>query len=148
MVEKHKSVIRRVFDELFNLHRLELVPELYTDDCFGKDPANPAQVCGHDALIALIEAYRTAFPDHYYVLHEVIAEGRYACARWTVFTHTDGDERQFAVDGLSLCEFRDGKVSKVWQQWDNLKFLQELDAVDANLDVSSVLMKKNGNKPH
>jgi predicted SnoaL-like aldol condensation-catalyzing enzyme len=139
MSEANRTVLRRVFLELFNEHRLELVPELYTEDYVALDPANRVQMSGHQALIDLVTAYRTNFPEHRYELHELVAEGEIVCARWSVFPNSDKMRSDYKVDGLSHCAYSGGRISKVWQQWDTLGFLQEVGAVSLDVSVAAAI---------
>ncbi len=139
MSEQNKRVVERIFDQLFNADRVDLVPDLYTDDVVGHDPANRIEVQGHAEFRRVVEGYRAAFPHHRYVVHTVIGEGAFVAARWSVFDDTFADGEEEVVQGLSLCRFRDGRVCEVWQHWDNLGFLQKLEAVDSSIDLKAAI---------
>ena len=141
MSDANKETITRVFLELFNEHKLELIPELYAETCLGCDPANGQDLCGHDAILKLLEGYRAAFPRHVYELHEVFAEGSWVCARWSVITDPDDANDDYRVNGISMCQFEDGKICKVFQHWDNLGFLQKIKAVDSEICVPAAVQK-------
>ena len=90
MSEANKALIRRIFDEVFNKRQHQLVPELYCDDCVGHDPANAADIVGHDNLIKLLEGYATAFPEHRYEILDLVAEGDKVAVRWCVHSPANG----------------------------------------------------------
>ncbi|MCP4385666.1 MAG: ester cyclase [Hyphomicrobiales bacterium] len=127
MSDNNKAVIRRMFGEVFNQHRLDLIPECYAEDFCGTDPANGRDIEGHQDLIGLLETYRQAFPDHQYTLHEIVADGDHVAVRWTVQLALPGDHPDVEVEGISMCEFRDGKVVRVWQHYDNLGLLNAIN---------------------
>ena len=139
MSEANKAVVARAFEEVLNGNRLELIPELYAEDFQGCDPANDCDVCGCETLAALVDGYRKAFPGHVYELHELIGEGDHVCARWTIRSNSERFSEGFKLEGLSLCEVRDGKIAKVWQHWDNLAFLQEMGVVERDLNLAEAV---------
>lgn len=141
MSDQNKTVLRRIFEELFNDHRLELIPELYADNCMSCDPANDRDMQGMDDLLMLLEGYRTTFPNHKYTVHNIISDGDFGCVRWSVDLDTKSTDRRLNIDGMSLCKFEDGKVSAVWQHWDNLGFLKEMGAVSPETSVAATVEK-------
>lgn len=141
MSDHNKTVLRRIFEELFNEHRLELIPELYTDNCEGCDPANDRNMLGKDDLLMLLESYRTTFPNHKYTVHKIISEGDFGCVRWSVDLDTGNNDPKLIIDGMSMCRFENGKVCAVWQHWDNLGFLKEMGAVPPETSVAAIVAK-------
>lgn len=139
MEAENKGVIRRVFEELFNKRRLDLIPELYCEDCEGMDPANPSCIRGHKALADLLTLHTHTFPDHRYTVHQVIAEGDCVCVRWSVVGLGQKVAADRAIEGLSLCEFSRGKIRKVWQHWDNLGLMQALGTIQSDIKVEDTL---------
>ncbi len=138
MSEANKEVVRRVYYELFNNDRFELIPELYCEDCVARDPANTQTLNGHDTLLELLRAYRTALPNHQYEVLDLVAEGDKVCIRWMVDVDT---ERDLEVEGLSIVRFRDGRICEIWQHWDNLGLLKKLGAVDPDVNVADAVSR-------
>ena len=139
MSEENKAVVRRVFDEIFNGRNHALVTELYAEKCIGCDPANDGDIEGHDALIALLDGYAAAFPGHRYDMQQIVAEGDLVAVRWAVSIPLGDAIPPLTTEGMSLCELRDGRITKVWQHWDNLNFLKQLGAVDEKINVATAL---------
>ncbi len=136
MTQAHKDVVRRVYYELFNKDRLELIPELYCEDCIARDPANTQTMQGHEHLQELLKAYRAALPNHHYEVLDMVAEDDKVSIRWMVDVDT---ERDLEVEGLSIVRFRDGRICEIWQHWDNLGLLKKLGAVDPEISVASAI---------
>lgn len=139
MSDQNKNVLRRIFEELFNEHRLELIPELYADNCTSCDPANERDMQGMDDLLMLLESYRTMFPNHKYTVHKIISDDDFGCVRWSVNLDTRSTDRKLNIDGMSLCAFENGKVSAVWQHWDNLGFLKEMGVIPPETSVAAAV---------
>ncbi|MEP3276214.1 MAG: nuclear transport factor 2 family protein [Stappiaceae bacterium] len=144
MEADNKSVVRRVFEEIFNQRRFDLIPTLYCGDCEGMDPANPSGVCGHEALTDLLTLHCKTFPDHRYTVHQIIAEAEYVSVRWSVTGLGRKVAQGATFEGLSLCEFRDKKICRVWQHWDNLGLMQAMGVVTPELQVADELQNLGG----
>jgi len=139
MSEANKAVVRCVFDEIFNNRNFELVPELYADSVTGVDPANGGDLVGHDQLIELLRSYDKALPGFAYTVHALIADGDFVAARWSVENPKSENAPATHTEGISICQFEDGKIKKVWQHWDNLSLLKDLGQIDLKINVVSAL---------
>lgn len=138
MTQANKDVVHRVYYELFNKDRLDLIPELYSDDCIARDPANTQTMEGHEHLHELLKAYRAALPNHQYEVLDMVAEGDKVCVRWMVDVDTKQD---LEVEGLSIIRFRDGRICEIWQHWDNLGLLKKLGVVEHDVTVANAVSK-------
>ncbi len=139
MSEENKKTIRYIFEVLFNEHRLDEISDYYCEDCTGIDPANDEMLTGHASVEALLKGYRAAFPDHRYKVHDVIGEGDSVCVRWSVGELQNDAGQSFDIHGISLCEFHDGKISRVWQHWDNCGFLKQMKAIPDDATVAGAV---------
>lgn len=74
-IDDHKRVINRLFDEVWNGRRTEVIPDLYASD-FVADyrPYAPLRR-GHDGVRAMVAGAATAFPDYHEQLLSVVVEG-------------------------------------------------------------------------
>jgi predicted ester cyclase len=79
--------------------------------------------------------YRSAFPDVQVVVDDVIEAGDKVVLRW----HAEGTHRgaieglsptgaRVSVTGISIDQWRDGKIVESWTQWDNLGMARQLGA--------------------
>lgn len=73
VVARNRAIARRVFDECFNLGRVELLPELVAVET--RDHQHPDEPDFVDHLRTVILAMRTAFPDLHFAITEMIGEG-------------------------------------------------------------------------
>lgn len=125
MSDRNRKVIERIVDEVFNQNRLELIDELYSHDLCSADTATGKRSACRDQLRDTVKFYREAFPDHQYTLESIVSEGDMVAMRWVVRgsrTREIGDikasERPFEFEGMSFCRLRDGKIDRIWQQFD------------------------------
>ena len=79
--------------------------------------------------------YREAFPDVRISVDDVIAAGDKVVLRW----HSEGTHRgelaglaptgvRGSVTGISIDQWKDGKIIETWTEWDNLGLARQLGA--------------------
>jgi predicted ester cyclase len=121
-LERYKSVVRRVIDEVMNGGRMELVDELYAPRL-----ARSAR--------SWIAPFRTSFPDMRMEIAELVAEGdtvvgRFRCSgthlgEW--LGHAPTGRRFERIDEVYFFTFDDeGRIARAWGIEDTLKRLEQL----------------------
>jgi len=137
MYEEMKARTRRFYEEVLNGRRLEVFDETHTADLVVHDPEVPGgEIRGRDAYKQFIGMMSRALPDYHFTVYQVLAEGEYTVARWTVTgTHT-GDYLGIAptgarvtMAGMSIERHEGGKVVEAWVQMDNLGLLRQIGVV-------------------
>ncbi len=127
--------MRRVVHELFNENKLELADEFYHPDLQGVDPDNalPKGLSGPDQVRQVCRAYRQSFPDLHYTIDEIITTGNKAIIRFTgTMTHQGSflghapTGRKATVSAIACCEFKEGKIYRLWQQSNRLGMMMQL----------------------
>ena len=134
MSEENKAIVRRVFDEVWNQGRMEVVDELTSSDFVDHDTQNPnRETRGPDAVKPVVSMYRQAFPDLEMRVEAMYADGDCVITRWTgVGTHTGempgmpATGKSSTVTGITIDRIEDGKVVESWTNWDTLGMLQQL----------------------
>jgi len=128
----NKNLVRRLFEEVLNGGRLELLDALVAPAYVENSPA-PGQVPGPAGVKAKIEALRTAFPDVRFVLEELVSEGAIVAARY----HWEGTHggaflgipptgRRVSVRGMDFYRFADGWLVEHWDNVDEFGMLSQL----------------------
>ena len=129
---------RQLLEQTFNDGKFELADQLIAADAVNHDPAEPAELRalrGPEVLKRTVSLYRTAFPDVRITVDDVIADGEKVVLRW----HSEGTHRgelaglaptgaHGSVTGISIDQWRDGKVVETWTEWDNLGLARQLGA--------------------
>jgi steroid delta-isomerase-like uncharacterized protein len=128
----NKNLVRRLFEEVLNGGRLELLDALIAPGYVENSPA-PGQVPGAAGVKAKIEALRAAFPDVRFVLEELVGEGAIVAARY----HWEGTHagtflgipptgRRLSVRGMDFYRFADGWLVEHWDNVDEFGMLSQL----------------------
>jgi GrpB-like predicted nucleotidyltransferase (UPF0157 family) len=107
--ERNKTVVRRLFEEVWNGRHYDALTELYAPNYVGDFRPDGPLVKGPDGVRAMVEGAWAAFPDYSSELLSMVAEG------WRVALHlrasgTQAGER-FELEEVILLEFDDtGRV--------------------------------------
>ncbi len=128
----NKALVRRLFDEVWNGGRLELLEELIAAGYVEHSPA-PDQAAGAPGVAARIGSLRAAFPDLRFVVEELVGEGAIVAARY----HWQGTHRgsflgipptgrRVAVRGMDFYRLAAGRLVEHWENVDEFGMLSQL----------------------
>lgn len=136
-IHRNHEIVERAFSELLDGHNLDLIPELYAEDCLLYGMSGPEPI-DREEYEAFLSMYFGAFPDLSFEIEEVIVddgEDRVS-VRWTSRGTHEGDlmdipatGRSVTVSGISFVHLEDGKIVEVYNNHDMLGLLQQLDAI-------------------
>jgi steroid delta-isomerase-like uncharacterized protein len=136
MSEQNKTMVRRLFDELWNKGNLPVADELIAPTYTHHDASTPDVGRGPESEKKRVTLYRTAFADMRLTIEDLIAEGETVVARWTCRGAHKGDlngiaptGKQIAISGVSVVRFTGGKMVEGWINWDALGLMQQLGVV-------------------
>ena len=131
--EQNKAIVQRYHDELFNKGNLAVADEVfdpnYLNSAFGKLglPRGP------EGFKQYVSMMRTAFPDLHCTIDDIFAVEDKVTTRFT-FTGTFKGEmmgitptgKKFAIMGIIIVRWVDGKEVEAWESMDTLAFYQQL----------------------
>ncbi len=128
----NKAAVKRLFEEVLNAGRLELLDELIGED-YRENSPSPGQAPGAAGVRARIEALRAGFSDLRFVLEELVGEGEIVAARYHwQGTHTGAflgippTGRKIAVRGMDFYRFAGGRLVEHWDNLDEFGMLSQL----------------------
>jgi predicted ester cyclase len=118
-MDQNKRTARRIYDEVLNERRLDLLDELVRPDYIEHHPL-PGQREGvegiRDRYTMLIEGL-----DAHFTIEDVIAEGDRVVVRWTnhgtnigEFLGAPATNRPFSTEGIDIYRVEDGKLAEHW----------------------------------
>jgi steroid delta-isomerase-like uncharacterized protein len=139
MSDVNKKAVRRLIEEVWNKGNLQVTEELFAPNYAHHDPSTPDAGRGPEGEKKRATLYRTAFQDFKLTIEDLIAEGETVMARWTcrgshrgVLNGIAPTGKQFAITGISVARFADGKMVEGWINWDALGLMQQLGVVAEN----------------
>ena len=136
MSEQNKTIVRRLFEELWNKGNLPVADELIAPTYTHHDAATADVGRGPESEKKRVTMYRTAFADFRLTIEDIIAEGETVMARWSCRGTHKGDlngiaptGKQFAISGVTVARVANGKIVEGWVNWDALSLMQQLGVV-------------------
>ena len=130
--ERNKAVIRRFIEEVQNKKDYAVFDEL-NDPEFVNLSSPPGIPANREGGKMYLRGFLNAFPDSYFTIDEMIAEGdRVVTKKTFTGTHTAdfGDipatGKRVTLQYVDIMRLRDGRIVEHWMSMDQLSFLQQL----------------------
>ncbi|MBZ4416325.1 ester cyclase [Myxococcus sp. RHSTA-1-4] len=124
--EQNRQRARMLTEELYNLRKLDRIPEFIAEDFVDHSQDAPSGVTGPALVRQQAEASFQAFPDLKFDILHVVADGDLVAVHWKALG-TDpknldeaGKPKPLTLNGQSLYRMRDGKVVEAWDSTDRL----------------------------
>jgi predicted ester cyclase len=134
--DQNKHTIRRLYEEVINQGRLELLDELAWPDHIEHNPF-PQQSQGVAGLKQRVSMVRAAFNPQFTIDH-VIAEGDKVAVMWTNAATHVGEwfgfpptEQSMTFHGVDIHLLRDGRLAEHWDVVDTTDFLAKVGVLPA-----------------
>ena len=139
-MSEHENVtlVKRWFKEVWNEGRAETVRELLAPSLLGEGQVEDGStITTPEEFLAFQARLLKAFPDLKITIEDAFAAGDKVAARWVSRgTHTGDDlgvpatNKVVVVTGMSMATIRDGKIVDARDNWDRLKMMMEIGAVE------------------
>jgi steroid delta-isomerase-like uncharacterized protein len=132
-IARHRAVIRRYFDEVWNQGRLEVLDQLLTADYVNHSPGMPNPPPGPAGLVPIVAHMRAALPDLRYQILDEIYDGRAAAVRVRLTATHQGElfgipatGRSIDIEQMQIEHFRDGRICAHWRRSDDVALRAQL----------------------
>jgi steroid delta-isomerase-like uncharacterized protein len=122
--EHNKELVRRIVEEMFNLGRLDVAPDIFAPDFVDRGHEQVAdKKDGPEGFAQFVKTVRSALPDIEATIQNMVAEGDYV-AMWNTATATHrGDLFGMPASGKRIhmrdfhfFRFFGGKIVEHWNQ--------------------------------
>ncbi len=134
MSEQNKTLVRRVFDEVYNAGNLAAVDQLAASDFVIYMPSQ--EIRGRAGTKQYVSALRTGFPDIHFAIEDQVSEGDRVVTRWIASgTHTGDFQgipptgKQVRLTGTDIDRIANGKAVECWSHVDELGMMQQLGVI-------------------
>ena len=138
MSAQNKAAMRRLYEEVWNQGKFDVLDEVVSPVYVGHLPTPPSAPSGREGLRWLIQMYRTAFPDIHVQIDDQFAEGDKVLTRITVQGTHQGQfmgiaptNKKVTVGALVVTRFKDGQNVEGWAELDRLGLMQQLGVAPA-----------------
>jgi steroid delta-isomerase-like uncharacterized protein len=138
MSTETKALVRRLYEEVWNKRRLEIVHEIISPSHALNDPQLTGSAVGPDAYKRQVTQFIAAFPDLKITIAEVVAEKDKVVVSWVVsgthkreFRGIPATNRKVTIDGITINHITNGKITDSDVSVDYLGLLQQLGVAPA-----------------
>jgi steroid delta-isomerase-like uncharacterized protein len=138
MALENKALVRRLYEEVWNKRRVELVDELMSPSHAMHDNHLPDSGIGPEAYKRNVARYVNGFPDLRFTVEDMVADHDKVAVCWTISGTHKGEFRgisptgkKISVDGITINHVADGKIMDSYVSWDALGLMQQLGVAPA-----------------
>ncbi|HTF26949.1 MAG TPA: ester cyclase [Candidatus Limnocylindria bacterium] len=136
MSADNKAVVRRLYEEVWNKRRLELVDEIISPSHALHDPTLTDSSVGPDAYKRQVSRFIVGIPDLRFTIEDIVDEKEKLAVAWTISgTHTGefmgipATNKKVYVEGITINHIVDGKIMDSYVSWDTFGMMQQLGVV-------------------
>jgi len=138
MSMENKAVVRRLYEEVWNKRRVELVDDLMSPSHALHYNHLPDSGIGPEAYKREVARFVTGFPDLRFTVEDMVAENDKVAVSWTISGTHKGEFRgisptgkKVSVEGITINHIADGKIMDSYVSPDYLGLLQQLGVAPA-----------------
>ncbi len=138
MPADNKTIVRRLYEEVWNKRKLEVVNELISPSHALQGSTIFGSSIGPEAYKRQVSRFLEGYPDLHWAIEDTIAEKDKVVACWTLSGTHKGDfmgvpatNKKVSVGGMTIHHIAGGKIMDSHTNWDALGMMQQLGAVPA-----------------
>jgi predicted ester cyclase len=139
--EENKALVRRFVDEVQIQGNTDLIDEICSPE-FVNHSTPPGLPPDREGIKIVTAMFRGAFPDSYFTVEDMMAEGDKVATRKTFYGTHEGEfmgippsGRRVSVGLIDIVRIADGRVVEHWSMGDNLGMMQQLGAIPQSGDI-------------
>jgi steroid delta-isomerase-like uncharacterized protein len=133
--EENKTLVRRFVDEVQSGGNIDLIDELCSPE-FVNHSAPPGMPADCEGVKLVTAMFRQAFPDSYFTVEDMIAEGDKVATRKTFHGTHEGEflgipptGRPVSIGLIDVVRVADGRVVEHWSIGDSLGMMEQLGVI-------------------
>ena len=133
--EENKALVRRFVDEVQSAGNTDAIDEICSSE-FVNHSASPGVPSNREGVKRLTAMFRQAFPDSYFTIEDMMAEGDKVATRRTFHGSHQGEfmgippaGRRVSMGLIDVVRISDGRVVEHWSVGDNLGMMQQLGVI-------------------
>jgi steroid delta-isomerase-like uncharacterized protein len=134
-----KAIVRRLYEDVWNKRKLELVSDIISPSHALHDNNFPGSSVGPEAYRAQMATYLAAFPDLRFTVEDIVAEKDKVAASWTISGTHKGEiwgvrptNKKMSLDGITIHHIANGKIIDSYISSDALGLMRQLGIVPAS----------------
>jgi steroid delta-isomerase-like uncharacterized protein len=138
MSAENKAVIRRLYGEVWNKRRIEILPEIISPSHALHDPNIADAMVGPEAYARQVTRFVRAFPDLHFTVEDMVCEKDMLAVSWVISGTHKGEfwgipptNKKISMEGITINHIADGKIMDSDVSMDALGLMRQLGAFPA-----------------
>ena len=131
-----KSIVRRLYEEVWNKRKLHLVGELVSPSHALHGPNFSGSSIGPEAYKRVVALFVAGFPDLTFTTEDTVTEQDKVVVCWTLSgTHkgeymgTPATNKKVSIDGITIHHIANGRIMDSYVVWDVWGMMQQFGVV-------------------
>jgi steroid delta-isomerase-like uncharacterized protein len=132
MSAENKAIVRRLYGEVWNARRTEVVNEILSLSHALHGTITEGSAIGPEAYKATVTRFLTGFPDLRFSIDDMIAEDEKLVVSWNISGTHRGEfmgipptNKKVSADGITIHHILNGKIMDSFANWDVLGMIQQ-----------------------
>jgi steroid delta-isomerase-like uncharacterized protein len=133
-----KVIVRRLYEDVWNKRKLEVVSDLFSPSHALHDSNFSGSSVGPEAYKIQAAMFLAAFPDLRFTVEDTVAEKDKLVASWTISGTHKGEfmgirptNKRMSVEGITIHYIANGKIIDSNISWDALGLMRQLGVFPA-----------------
>jgi len=129
-----RAIVRRIYEEVWNKRRIELLDDLISPSHALQSPNVSSSEIGPGLYRREVLKWFKAFPDIRFTIEDIVGEYDKIVVAWTLSGTHDGEfmdipatHKKVSVDGVTIHHVADGKIIDSFANWDALSVTKQLE---------------------
>jgi len=138
----NKALIQRLYEEVWNNRRFEVINEIISPSHALQAPNVGGTAVGPEAYKRQVLRLLAGYPDLRWTIEDLIAEEDKVVACWSMSGTHKGEylgvpatNKKVSFDGITIHHVTNGKIMDSYSNWDALGMMQQLGVVPAVGDL-------------
>lgn len=138
MLADNNSIVRRLYEEVWNNRKFAVVNELISTSHALHGPNMSGSEIGPEAYQRQFAGWLAGFPDLRMTIEDTVGENDKIVVAWTIsgthkgeFRGIPATNKKVSVEGITINHVADGKIMDSFVNWDALGLMQQLGVVPA-----------------
>jgi steroid delta-isomerase-like uncharacterized protein len=136
MSAANKAIVQRLYEEVWNKRKLEVIKEIISPSHALQAPTILGSSIGPEAYKRNVLFFLAGYPDLHWTIEDLIAEKDKVVASWTFCGTHKGEymgipatNKKVSVEGITIHNVAGGKIMDSYSNWDVLGMMQQLGVV-------------------
>jgi steroid delta-isomerase-like uncharacterized protein len=128
-----KTIVLRLYEDVWNKRKLEAVSDLFSPSHALRDNNSSGSSVGPEAYKIQVAMYLAAFPDLRFVVEDTVAEKDKLVTSWTISGTHKGEflgvrptNKKITIEGITIHYLANGKIIDSNVSWDALGLMRQL----------------------